>query len=234
MTNTTTANATLEAILSGLNATADRKMTKPEATKAATDAAMLHARIARSVANAKHEADRLARVAATDAIIAEDVANDNREVGTLAARVEARIAENNSALEGTDAEWNAGTVLVGAESPKVQAENAKRAAAGKPKMTAAEARTFDMYSERNAATAEDGCESGECVAYESIFTFKRWIAQGRVVRKGQKATFVEMPKFADVIDKATGEKKKVRVGSIRVAVFCKCQTEKLTAKGRAA
>lgn len=118
-------------------------------------------------------------------------------------------------------------------SPKVEAENAKRAAQGRRKMTAAEARDFEMYSERNAATAENGCETGECVAYESIFTFNRWIAQGRVVKKGQKATFVEMPKFVEKIDEATGEKKKVRTGTIRVAVFCKCQTKALDKSGMA-
>jgi hypothetical protein len=123
-----------------------------------------------------------------------------------------------------------------AESPKVVAENAKRAKAGRPKMTAKEAREFEMYSEKNASIVEDaaadrGCE---CVAYESIFTFNRWIAQGRVVIKGQKATFIEIPNFREIVDEKTGEKKKIRIGTRRVAVFCKCQTKKLEAKGRAA
>lgn len=116
------------------------------------------------------------------------------------------------------------------ESAKVQAENANRAKTGRPKMTAKEAREFEMYSDRNAAKAEGGCETGECVAYESIFTFNRWIAQGRVVKKGEKATFVEIPNFREVVDEKTGEKKKIRIGVRRVAVFCKCQTKKLEAK----
>lgn len=122
------------------------------------------------------------------------------------------------------------------ESPKVQAENAKRVASGKPKMTAEEARQFEMYSDKNAgiveeAAADRGCE---CVAYESIFTFNRWIAQGRVVRKGEKGTMIEIPNFREVVDEATGEKKRIKVGSRRIAVFCKCQTQKLEKKGRAA
>lgn len=122
------------------------------------------------------------------------------------------------------------------ESPKVAAENAKRAKAGRPKMTAKEAREFEMYSEKNAgiveeAAADRGCE---CVAYESIFTFNRWIAQGRVVKKGEKATMIEIPNFREIVDEKTGEKKKIRIGVRRVAVFCKCQTKKLEQKGRAA
>ena len=118
------------------------------------------------------------------------------------------------------------------ESEKVKKENAKRAAEGRRKMTAKEAREFEMYSEKNAgiveeAAADRGCE---CVAYESIFTFNRWIAQGRVVMKGQKATMIEIPNFREIVDEATGEKKKIRIGSRRVAVFCKCQTKKLEPK----
>jgi hypothetical protein len=46
-------------------------------------------------AEATYQAERAAIRAATDAVIAEDVATDNREVGTLGARVEARLAANN-------------------------------------------------------------------------------------------------------------------------------------------
>lgn len=182
---------------------------------------------------------------ATDMIIAEDVANDNREVGTLKTRVDARIAKlatgiaddvNAATPENVETVDRLIKTLAQPESPKVAAENAKRAKAGKPKMTAEEARRFEMYSEKNAgiveeAAADRGCE---CEAYVSIFTFNRWIAQGRVVKKGEKATFVQVPNFREVVDEKTGEKRKIKIGERRVAVFCKCQTKKLEPKSKAA
>jgi N-terminal domain of anti-restriction factor ArdC len=122
---------------------------------------------------------------------------------------------------------NVAAVNTVAESPKVQAENAKRTASGRAKMTAEEAREFEMYSQKNAAIVEDGCENG-CVAYEDIFTFKRWIAQGFVVRKGEKATRIEVPNFREIVDEKTGEKKRIRIGVRMVPVFCRCQVKRLS------
>lgn len=153
----------------------------------------------------------------------------------LAAKVDGTVSNNDAELHiARLARTNDAPSVV--ESPKVVAENAKRVASGRAKMTAAEARKFEMYSEKNAgiveeAAAERGCE---CEAYVSIFTFNRWIAQGRVVKKGEHATFVQIPNFREIVDEKTGEKKKIKIGERRVAVFCKCQTKKLEAKGRAA
>jgi hypothetical protein len=162
---------------------------------------------------------------------ADLVADQRKRDGEAAA---ARLSSTRSAYEGRTIAEVAPDAVV--ESPKVVAENAKRAKSGRPKMTAKEAREFEMYSEKNAgiveeAAAERGCE---CVAYESIFTFNRWIAQGRVVKKGEKATFIEVPNFREVVDEATGKTKKIKVGTRRAAVFCKCQTKKLEARAKAA
>lgn len=189
------------------------------------------------------EAERQARETATDAIIMEDVANDNREVGNLAARVEARIASINAELEGANSNPADETVLTTtdeiatinaslADSPKVAAENAKRVAAGKPRMTAAEAREFEMYSETNANIVENACPNG-CVAYEDVFTFNRWIAQGFVVMKGQKSTKITVYTKRETVDATTGEKKFARVPR-PVSVFCRCQVTKLGTKKAAA
>jgi hypothetical protein len=41
---------------------------------------------------------------------------------------------------------------------------------------------------------------------------------------------IEIPNVREIIDEKTGEKKKVKIGVRRVAVFCKCQTKKLESK----
>lgn len=109
------------------------------------------------------------------------------------------------------------------ESTKVAAENAKRVAAGKPKMTAAEAKEFEMYSETNANIVEAACENG-CEAYVDVFTFNRWIAQGFAVRKGEKATRITVWQKKQIRDAQTGEMKWIRT-SRQVPVFCRCAVE---------
>jgi len=54
-------------------------------------------------------------------------------------------------------------------------------------LTPDDARSFDGYSVANAvavrqALGERGCS---CEPYEDVFTFNRWRAQGRIVRRGQ-------------------------------------------------
>lgn len=57
-------------------------------------------------------------------------------------------------------------------------------------MTAETARTFNGYSVANAVTVtaalrDRGCS---CEPYADVFTFNRWRAQGRTVRKGEQRT----------------------------------------------
>ena len=94
-----------------------------------------------------------------------------------------------------------------------------------PKMTADEAKKFEAFSPTNAQIVEESCENG-CVAYEDIFTLRRWNAQGFSVRKGQHATKIDVPVFKFVEDESTGKSRKVRVGSRSVPVFCRCQVAK--------
>jgi N-terminal domain of anti-restriction factor ArdC len=53
-----------------------------------------------------------------------------------------------------------------------------------------EARRFDHFSVHNAIAAEAACPTLECRAYSDIFTFRRWLAQGYVVKKGERGTKV--------------------------------------------
>jgi len=53
---------------------------------------------------------------------------------------------------------------------------------------AEDARQFSHFSIHNAVQAQLACPDATCEAYKDIFTFKRWKAQGFVVRKGEKGT----------------------------------------------
>ena len=94
-----------------------------------------------------------------------------------------------------------------------------------PAMTSDEARTFERYSAFNAATVKASLPCG-CEPYEDVFTFKRWIAQGLVVRKGEHA--VRISTYAPITDKETGEI--IGRRPWRSAVFCRHQTDLLTPK----
>ena len=71
-----------------------------------------------------------------------------------------------------------------------------------------------------------GCD---CEPYEDVFTFGRWIAQGRVVQKGEKG--IQLP----VVIHGTKETKAGGVEEItllrRSYVFCRCQTTELEKSG---
>lgn len=160
------------------------------------------------------------------------------EVATAAAKIE-EVAEvsrdENKAMivESAVAMREVVAVATEVESPKVAAENAKRVASGRPKMTADEAKQFDVYSEKNAEIAESSCENG-CVAYEDIFTYNRWIALGMQVQKGEKSTRIEVPIFRIVVDEVTGKERKVKTGSRMVPVFCRCQVKKIAKSAKRA
>ena len=99
--------------------------------------------------------------------------------------------------------------------------------------TPQDARTFDTFSVANAvavktALAERGCP---CEPYADVFTFRRWIAQGRAVRKGEHG--IRLPIVVERVneDKETGEQHTLRL--LRSSfVFCRCQTDEAAPRRR--
>lgn len=100
--------------------------------------------------------------------------------------------------------------------------------AGKERMTAEQAVHFDTFSAENAqalvlAAEEAGCS---CEPYKDWFTFKRWLAQNRVVKKGEHGislTIVSKPKPDEDPDRT-------RPRFHTAVVFHRCQTTELTVK----
>ena len=91
------------------------------------------------------------------------------------------------------------------------------------RLTAEQARFFDHMSIGNALLVAGHFRCG-CQPYESIFTFKRWIAQGFIVKRGEHG--LRLPLVKDVIkeDKETGETTERRIlGASHV--FCRHQVE---------
>ena len=93
-------------------------------------------------------------------------------------------------------------------------------------MNAQDAKSFTGYSMANAlivaaAAAKRGCQ---CQPYEDWFTYKRWLAQGYQVKRGEHgvrlSTFVEMTKTDD-----DGNKTIIGKRPWRSTVFCRCQVE---------
>ena len=91
------------------------------------------------------------------------------------------------------------------------------------KMTAKQARTFEHgYSQVHAAilanaALEKGCQ---CVPYVDWFTYKRWLAQGFQVQKGEHG--IRLVRFI------TAEKDgKKRTFPKRYSVFCRCQVKEI-------
>lgn len=96
----------------------------------------------------------------------------------------------------------------------------------KSKMTPQEATQFEQTSESHAeiirsAARERGCN---CQPYIDWFTFNRWIAQGKCVKKGEKGIRLVAYQKRTVEDKqkADGSKKEILTPA-RVYVFCRCQ-----------
>jgi N-terminal domain of anti-restriction factor ArdC len=93
-------------------------------------------------------------------------------------------------------------------------------------MTADEARDFTHFSVHNAVQAQMACPEGSCEAYSDIFTFRRWRAQGFVVRKGEKGTTVT----TWINPTAQGEDtdpQTVKRRPKRAVLFCRHQVERL-------
>lgn len=95
-------------------------------------------------------------------------------------------------------------------------------------MTAEQARTFTRRSAHSAAAAElvlretNGCD---CEAYVTIFTFRRWRAQGRIVSKGQHG--VRLTTWIERLDDDGNPNGRF---PRTVTVFCRCQTEEANSR----
>lgn len=98
-----------------------------------------------------------------------------------------------------------------------------------------DARSFDSFSVANAAAVlaaiqQRGCS---CQPYEDVFTFQRWIAQGRAVRKGEHG--IRLPviveRSAQKRNDETGEEETRTYRLWRLShVFCRCQTDPIAAR----
>lgn len=90
------------------------------------------------------------------------------------------------------------------------------------RMTADEAVQFSTHSPENIATILDSLTCS-CQPYIDTFTFVRWKAQGRFVRRGERgirvAGFRPITKIDDFGDEVIYKIPQTRT------VFCRCQTE---------
>ena len=89
-----------------------------------------------------------------------------------------------------------------------------------------EARHFDRHSARNAAIVNSAFEACECQAYESVFTLKRWNAQGFRVKAGEKAIRVRCYRPIREKDPATGEEKITGRAPWTAFLFCSHQVNR--------
>jgi len=88
-------------------------------------------------------------------------------------------------------------------------------------MDSTEAVRFDRYSAINAAIVENSLACG-CVAYEDVFTYRRWKAQGFQVQKGETA--IKPSTYAPITEKdEDGETRVIGKRPWTSAVFCKHQ-----------
>ena len=90
-------------------------------------------------------------------------------------------------------------------------------------MNADEARSFEYYSERNAAIVNDAFSVCGCEAYESVFTYGRWKAIGKQVQKGEKSIKVQTYVTIFKKDENTGEKVPVGRKPRITPLFCSHQ-----------
>lgn len=92
-------------------------------------------------------------------------------------------------------------------------------------MTAEQAKEFSTYSARNAAIVAMAFEQCGCSAYEDVFTFARWKAQGYQVRKGEHG--VKISTYAPITrkDPETGADAVVGTRPWTSTVFCRCQVD---------
>lgn len=85
--------------------------------------------------------------------------------------------------------------------------------------TAETATQFERYSEANAEVLHEACP--ECQAYIDWFTYKRWLAQGFQVQRGEHGTKLTI--LAERKDKEDPEK--TYKAPWRTTVFCRHQVQ---------
>ena len=90
-------------------------------------------------------------------------------------------------------------------------------------MTADEARSFDRVSVANAVAVQQALDCG-CQPYRSVFTYRRWKAQGFQVQRGEKAIRLPLIYARTEKDPETGEQRTARRRGLS-AVFCRCQVQ---------
>jgi len=86
-------------------------------------------------------------------------------------------------------------------------------------MTNTEALTFSSHSAKNAEILSTACP--KCEPYKDWFTFKRWVAQGLHIRRGEHGLRIGV-----IVEKSTDRKDpKAEVSQAfrTVPVFCRCQ-----------
>lgn len=95
----------------------------------------------------------------------------------------------------------------------------------KVKMTAEQARQFNVYGKYSVATilANRKCN---CDPYTDWFTFKRWLAQGKCVNKGEHGIKLTVFTPDEVVDD-DGNVKYIGKRFYTVWVFCRCQVHDL-------
>ena len=97
-------------------------------------------------------------------------------------------------------------------------------------MTAIEAKAFERTSAHSAATVSTLLEC-QCQPYIDVYTYKRWLAQGFQVQRGQKAIKLPLVKIKEVQDSDDDDAKRtVRILSMS-AVFCRHQVAPVQATG---
>jgi len=87
-------------------------------------------------------------------------------------------------------------------------------------MTKKQALSFDYFSKRNAKKLEGVCS--HCKAYKDWLTFTRWLAVGRIVKKGEHAT--RIPICIEEWKKGRSGRLVSSIRTVWAPVFCKCQT----------
>ncbi len=90
-------------------------------------------------------------------------------------------------------------------------------------LTAEAATQFETHSAENAAIVALAFPCG-CQAYEDVFTFGRWIAQGFAPRKGTHGVRLSTWRVTEKRDEVTGETERRRFPTTSV-VFCRCQVD---------
>lgn len=92
------------------------------------------------------------------------------------------------------------------------------------KRSADEARSFDRFSEQNAATLAAAAElrGCDCEPYADWFTLPRWNDQGFMVKKGEKAVRIGV-----VVHPKSPNEEPPPARYIATNVFCRCQVQKL-------